>query len=701
MVAYTTTYNLKKPTVADDEDVWGGYLNDSMDLIDDVLDGTTPVTGIDINSGTIGNITIDGDLSFTDNTKAIFGAGSDLQIYHDGSNSYVKDAGSGELRIRGTDLRLQNAAGTANYIRGNDAGDVGLYYNGGIKLATTSTGIDVTGTVTADGLTVNTGTTGTIAQFRGANTDLLNIDGDTDAITLDARNVSSLGFEIQGTKAMQIGNAGDISFYEDTGTTAKFFWDASAESLGIGTSSPSALLHASSASNGATAIVEAQGAYNARVRILSGNANSSFLEFADPDDSDVGEIVYDHSNNSMRFNTNAAERMRIDSSGSVGIGISSPSGGLHVKGDTNSNGGELYLQVNNNNTTDNIGAITFGNNVDTSLSRILAGTSGANNSSYLTLSTSSTGTMSERMRIDSSGRVGIGTSSPSETLDVSGNIAVSGNVDGRDVAADGSKLDGIESGATADQTASEILTAIKTVDGSGSGLDADNLDGYTWDSSGKTVRAQNFYADDWFRNYNAGEGLYNEATGAHFVSDGSGQWTMRNSGSGMNLLLKTSGSTTRGSLYATSSNEIGLLDSDQNWAYKHVRDSRHEWFINNSEKMELNSEGLFLHDGSLAEDYDALSGTSPTCNVDNGGAFSLTMSGNTTFTFSGANSGYSQGFVLQLTGNGSTVTWPSSVDWAGGTAPDAPASGETDIYVFWTRDGGTTWYGVQSIDAAA
>jgi hypothetical protein len=58
-----------------------------------------------------------------------------------------------------------------------------------------------------------------------------------------------------------------------------------------------------------------------------------------------------------------------------------------------------------------------------------------------------------------------------------GNIAVSGTVDGRDVASDGSKLDGIESGATADQSASEILTLIKTVDGSGSGLDADTLDG--------------------------------------------------------------------------------------------------------------------------------------------------------------------------------------------------------------------------------
>ncbi len=121
----------------------------------------------------------------------------------------------------------------------------------------------------------------------------------------------------------------------------------------------------------------------------------------------------------------------------------------------------------------------------------------------------------------------------------------------------------------------------------------------------------------------------------------------------------------------------------------------------NSTSATFNSSGIFVTDGSVAEDYDAISGTSPTCNVDNGGAFSLTMTGNTTFTFSGAASGWSQGFVLQLTGNGSTVTWPSSVDWAGGTAPDAPASGETDIYVFWTRDGGTTWYGVQSIDAAA
>jgi len=60
---------------------------------------------------------------------------------------------------------------------------------------------------------------------------------------------------------------------------------------------------------------------------------------------------------------------------------------------------------------------------------------------------------------------------------INGNVSVSGTVDGRDLSVDGAKLDGIEAGATADQTASEILTALLTVDGTGSLLDADLLDG--------------------------------------------------------------------------------------------------------------------------------------------------------------------------------------------------------------------------------
>ena len=99
----------------------------------------------------------------------------------------------------------------------------------------------------------------------------------------------------------------------------------------------------------------------------------------------------------------------------------------------------------------------------------------------------------------------------------------------------------------------------------------------------------------------------------------------------------------------------------------------------------------------------ALSGTTPTCNAATFSSFSLTTSGNTTFTFStNVATGYLHGFVLKLTSGGShTITWPTSVDFAGGTAPDAPASGETDILVFTSIDAGTNWYGARVIDAAA
>ena len=79
-------------------------------------------------------------------------------------------------------------------------------------------------------------------------------------------------------------------------------------------------------------------------------------------------------------------------------------------------------------------------------------------------------------------------------VDVTGNITVSGTVDGRDIATDGTKLDGIEANATADQTASEILTLIKTVDGVGSGLDADKLDGYSGESYLRSNASDQFTA---------------------------------------------------------------------------------------------------------------------------------------------------------------------------------------------------------------
>ena len=105
---------------------------------------------------------------------------------------------------------------------------------------------------------------------------------------------------------------------------------------------------------------------------------------------------------------------------------------------------------------------------------------------------------------------------------------------------------------------------------------------------------------------------------------------------------------------------------------------------------------------SYNESYVSLSGTTPSVDCEAGNVFALSTTGNTTFTFSNPPaSGTAYGFMLKLTAGGThTITYPASVDWAGATAPDAPASGETDVLVFTTVDGGTTWYGALSIDAA-
>jgi hypothetical protein len=94
------------------------------------------------------------DILFPDNAKAMFGAGSDLQIYHDGSNSNITDAGTGDLILRASnDIFLSNVAGDSIYGRFAEGGAVSLYHNGSVKLATASTGITMTGEVTATGFT--------------------------------------------------------------------------------------------------------------------------------------------------------------------------------------------------------------------------------------------------------------------------------------------------------------------------------------------------------------------------------------------------------------------------------------------------------------------------------------------------------------------------------------------------------------------
>ena len=172
--------------------------------------------------------TVTGNVSFGDNNKAIFGAGSDLQIYHDGSNSYVKDAGTGDLYIQGTQLRLQSATGESFFVGVAD-GAAYVYHNGSAKLNTTATGINVTGNVKLDaqnaGIQLKSGATGSEGLIKWTfNTDSTvyakaGIAYNTRAtdgflldvaypITLDA--TTNIKFKIAGSEEMRLEADGDL-----------------------------------------------------------------------------------------------------------------------------------------------------------------------------------------------------------------------------------------------------------------------------------------------------------------------------------------------------------------------------------------------------------------------------------------------------------------------------------------------------------
>ena len=183
-----------------------------------------------------------GNVDFADNSKIRMGTSDDLQIFHDGSNSYVDDTGTGRLYLRGNDrVMLQKYTGE-DMISCLVDGAVNIYYDNAKKFETTSAGIDVTGTVTSDGLTAST-----------SGNQIMLLDSVSGATTMQMRTGSgsisnfirsgiggsaNLRFETTGNVVRQkIDSNGDISFYNTAGNSQALFWDASAESLFVGQTS--------------------------------------------------------------------------------------------------------------------------------------------------------------------------------------------------------------------------------------------------------------------------------------------------------------------------------------------------------------------------------------------------------------------------------------------------------------------------------
>ncbi len=144
----TTAINIANSTGAVDIDT---SLNVDGTVTDDgaTHDGDVTFTGASYN---VVWDKSDNSLEFADNAKATFGAGGDLSIYHDGSNSYINDTATGNLKLAASQVDIlggtDGAETMATFV---DNGAATLYHDNTARIATTSAGVDVTGTVTMDG----------------------------------------------------------------------------------------------------------------------------------------------------------------------------------------------------------------------------------------------------------------------------------------------------------------------------------------------------------------------------------------------------------------------------------------------------------------------------------------------------------------------------------------------------------------------
>jgi hypothetical protein len=311
-----------------------------------------------------------GNAIFGDNDKAVFGAGSDLQIYHDGSNSYVKDDGAGDLIIQAyDDIKFQQSTDNADLVTINTGGNVTIH--GG--------NLDVTGSVTADGLTVDD-TSGTVGLFNSTAV------ASTLAINNTHANAwgSNIAFRTGGTDAGYFGSIGsllgntdqDLSVYSTAGNGFRIYTNGnnerlrvtSAGNVGIGTSTPNSYA-------GQTALT-INSASVARLDLDIGDVFQGYLL------AEAGYIgLYAQSGNYISMGVaGVGEALRIDASGTTTF--------------TKSGGGNIRIAE-----TASRYAEIFG---------YAEGTANGSTMAFHTIE-SGTSTSTERMRIDASGRLLVGT----------------------------------------------------------------------------------------------------------------------------------------------------------------------------------------------------------------------------------------------------------------------------------------------------
>ena len=256
-------------------------------------------------------------IKLPDNEKIFFGDGNDLRIYHDGFHSYVYHIGSGDLRIRGNDLILQNDSGE-NHLTATSNGAVELYYNNSKKFETTNTGAKFTGDAVATD------------EFRGevvnyaANQDAPYLIAGTSGYTGATTNWNTYGFQHR----IKTDSGGAPRVTIDT-SSAEVFNVTNNNRIGIGTSSPQSKL---TLENGLQRINATDGSSDARIQfVMTDGSNSPSAWIGIPNWNKDGLYIFGPTANGnevaalytqarWQFNTGGSERARILSGGAFLIG---------------------------------------------------------------------------------------------------------------------------------------------------------------------------------------------------------------------------------------------------------------------------------------------------------------------------------------------------------------------------------------------
>ena len=385
--------------------------------INNVVEDTTPQLG--------GNLASNGnDILFADNDKAIFGAGSDLQIYHNGSNSFIDEVGTGILYIRAaTDLRLTNADSSKLYANFEDGGAAKLYYNSALSILTTTAGAEV-----REGLTVGSSANdlGTTAGNQLTPLTLRSDTSNTDSLLFTTERLADgtdwttaahrIQRKVDTTKMgyIQFGSGGsDLVTFGEGGS--EYMRLDGAGKLGLGTSSPARPLHISGTT--ATQLELEQTSASSDVRmLLDAGGTSGQIQFAGASHASIPNTLSLVSAGDTRFVQAGQTVMHIDSAGGgrVGIGTTSPSSYQANADDlVVATAGHTGITIASG--TSHLGNIHFadGTSGDDAYRGFIQYEHTAN---YMRFATNA----SEAMRIDSSGKVHIGATSGTGLLNVDG-----------------------------------------------------------------------------------------------------------------------------------------------------------------------------------------------------------------------------------------------------------------------------------------